>query len=80
MYANKSNPKNGAHQVTPQQRKQQFIDRGQPVKEWAKAHGFDSDMAAVYRVLNGQSPARRGKHHAIAVALGLKPSPSQAVQ
>lgn len=59
--------------LTPQQRKKMFIDRGEPVMDWARAHGFDGDMAAVYRVLNGQSPANRGKHHAIAVALGIKP-------
>lgn len=63
--------------MTPSQRKQQFVDRGESVMDWARQHGFDRDMAAVYRVLNGQSPARRGKHHQIAVKLGLKPSHSK---
>jgi gp16 family phage-associated protein len=65
--------------MTPQQRKQQFINHGETVTEWAKKNGFDpkKDLAAVYRVLNGQSPARRGKHHEIAVKLGLKPDPEK---
>lgn len=57
-----------------QQRKKQFIDEGHAVKQWARMHGFADDMPAVYRVLNGQSPALRGKAHQIAVALGIKPS------
>jgi gp16 family phage-associated protein len=61
--------------MTPQQRKQKFIDRGESVEAWAKQHGFE--RTAVYRVLNGQSPARRGNTHAIAVKLGLKPDPSK---
>lgn len=61
--------------MTPQQRKQQFIDRGESVTDWAKKHQFD--RCAVYRVLNGQTPARRGTYHQIAVKLGLKPSPSK---
>lgn len=65
--------------MTPQQRKQQFIARGESVSAWAELNGFDikKDLAAVYRVLNGQSPARRGKHHEIAVKLGIKPNPEK---
>jgi gp16 family phage-associated protein len=65
--------------MTPQQRKQQFINRGESVRAWAEDNGFDpkKDLAAVYRVLNGQSPARRGKHHEIAVKLGIKPNPEK---
>jgi len=65
--------------MTPQQRKQQFINRGESVSDWAVKNGFDKekDLAAVYRVLNGQSPARRGKHHEIAVKLGIKPNPEK---
>jgi gp16 family phage-associated protein len=64
--------------MTPQQRKQQFINRGESVREWAVSNGLkDKDLTAVYRVLNGQSPARRGKHHLIAVKLGLKPDPEK---
>lgn len=64
--------------MTPQQRKQQFINRGESVRDWAVGNGLtDKDLTAVYRVLNGQSPARRGKHHEIAVKLGLKPDPSK---
>lgn len=60
--------------VTPSQRKKQFIDTGEPVRAWARTHGFEQDMPVVYRVLNGQSPAMRGKSHQIAVALGIKPN------
>lgn len=65
--------------MTPQQRKQQFINSGESVVEWAEKNGFKEkkDLTAVYRVLNGQSPARRGKHHEIAVKLGLKPNPEK---
>ena len=64
--------------MTPQQRKQQFINKGQSVREWAASNGLkDKDLTAVYRVLNGQSPARRGKHHEIAVKLGIKPDPEK---
>ena len=63
--------------MTPQQRKQKFVDRGESVKGWAEANGFGEELTAVYRVLNAQSPARRGKHHEIAVKLGLKPDPSK---
>ena len=65
--------------MTPQQRKQQFINRGESVSAWAIQNGLEvpKDLAAVYRVLNGQSPARRGKHHEIAVKLGIKPNPEK---
>lgn len=63
--------------MTPAQRKKQFIDRGESVMDWARNHGFANDIVSVYRVLNGQSPARRGKHHQIAVKLGIKPNPSK---
>lgn len=65
--------------VTPSQRKKQFINAGEPVREWARNHGFESDMPLVYRVLNGQSPALRGKAHRVAVALGIKPNVNQPV-
>ena len=60
--------------MTPEQRKQQFINQGASVTEWAMKHGFA--RCSVYRVLNGQNPARRGKYHQIAVELGIKPDPS----
>lgn len=62
--------------MTPQQRKQQFINSGETVTDWCEKHKFEK--TAVYRVLNGQSPARRGKSHLIAVKLGIKPDPSKA--
>lgn len=62
--------------MTPQQRKQQFIARGESIGAWADQHGFR--RPDVYRVLNGQSPALRGTQHRIAVALGIKPVPAPA--
>lgn len=44
--------------------------KGQTVKEWAKTNGYRFNE--VYRVLNGQSKARYGQGHEIAVKLGLK--------
>jgi len=63
--------------MTPSQRKQLFNNNGESVRAWAKAHGFETDMPLVYRVLNGQSPALRGKAHRVGVALGLKPNVNQ---
>lgn len=62
-------------QVTPQQVKTNFRERGETVASWADAHGFPRDV--VYRVLNGRTPAWRGQPHQVAVALGLKPAPSK---
>lgn len=58
--------------MTPEQVKANFIARGESIGQWADKHGFPRPM--VYRVLNGQSPAMRGKSHQIAVALGIKPN------
>lgn len=69
-----------ANLLTTQERRQQFADSGESVKDWAKSNGFGDDLTSVYRVLNDQSPARRGKHHEIAVKLGLKPAPACAKQ
>lgn len=48
---------------------------GTSVAEWARARGFAP--ALVYRVLRGETKARRGQTHEIAVALGLKRPPTQ---
>ena len=61
--------------MTPQQVKAQFHAQGIPVSQWADAHGYR--RSDVYRVLNGRTPAWRGQPHQVAVALGLKPSPSK---
>ena len=62
--------------MTPQQVKERFRQRGESVGQWADQHGFPRDV--VYRVLNGRSPAYRGTCHQVAVALGLKPAPSNS--
>lgn len=61
--------------MTPQQRKAQFIARGESIAAWADKHKFR--RPDVYRVLNGQSPALRGTQHLIAVKLGIKPDPEK---
>lgn len=48
---------------------------GISVAEWARSRGFAP--ALVYRVLHGETKARRGQTHEIAVALGLKRPPTQ---
>lgn len=64
--------------MTPLEVKQAFRARGQSVAEWADKHGFE--RAVVYKVLNGRTPCWRGKPHAIAVALGIKPEPTKHQQ
>lgn len=61
------------HSKTPQEVKQEFINQGIPVSEWAENNGFIPQE--VYKVLNGQSKGNFGRAHQIAVALGLKPAP-----
>ncbi len=60
------------HQKTPDQVKQEFIEKGIPVSTWAETRGFTPQE--VYKVLNGQSKGNYGRAHQIAVALGLKNS------
>lgn len=55
---------------TPDQVKQEFLNNGIPVSDWAAANGFVPQE--VYKVLNGQSKGNFGRAHKIAVALGLK--------
>jgi len=52
--------------------RQSFVDRGISISDWAEARGFRRE--SVYAVLSGRVTGRRGTSHAIAVALGLKPS------
>lgn len=54
--------------------KARFAAQGTPVSKWADDNGYPRD--AVYRVLNGFTPCKRGRMHDIAVALGIKPDPS----
>lgn len=58
--------------MTPEQVKTRFRTRGQTFSDWAKKNGYSP--RDVYLVLNGQSKARWGKGHEIAVKLGLKPA------
>ena len=58
---------------TPDHIKQLFDLNGQSIARWSRDHGFPP--ALVYRVLRGDTTAKRGKTHEIAVALGIKRAP-----
>ncbi|WP_370307310.1 DNA-binding protein [Sinimarinibacterium flocculans] len=53
------------------QAKADLIQRGISIRDWAAARGFAA--RDVYAVLSGRVKGHRGKGHAIAVALGIKP-------
>lgn len=61
--------------MTPSQVKAKFTAEGKTVAQWAADNGFPRD--AVYRVLNGFTPCKRGQMHQIAVKLGIKPNPEK---
>lgn len=54
--------------------KKRFEAEGKTVSGWADERGYPRD--AVYRVLNGFTPCKRGRSHDIAVALGIKANPA----
>ncbi|HHU1705518.1 DNA-binding protein [Escherichia coli] len=56
--------------MTAAQVKALFRQRGITFTRWAEENGYNRNE--VYRVLNGQTKARYGKSHEIAVKLGLK--------
>lgn len=56
--------------LTPEQVKAQFAREGKTFSDWAEERGYNK--FDVYKVINGQTKARRGKAHDIAVDLGLK--------
>lgn len=60
--------------MTPEQVKNHLWLQGKTVTDWAKEHGYNRNQ--VYQVLNGQTKARYGQAHEIAVKLGLKPKPN----
>ena len=62
--------------MTPEQVKAKFLREGITFTDWATQNGFTRH--AVNLVLNGQCKAKYGKGHAIAVKLGIKPSPAHA--
>lgn len=55
--------------------KQGFINRGETIKSWCDARGYDPTY--VSRILNGTIKANRGKAHQIAVELGMKPKSAE---
>ncbi len=56
--------------ITPEKLKAKFRREGKTFKDFADQHGYP--YGEVVRVVNGINKARRGRGHAIAVALGLK--------
>ena len=50
--------------------KREFARRGVSISQWARAHGYSSQL--VYQVLAGRKRCIRGQCHEIAVRLGLK--------
>ena len=62
--------------MTPEQIKNRIRQRGITFTQWAEENGYSRNE--VYRVLNGQTKARYGKAHEIAVKLGLKPAANAA--
>lgn len=61
---------------TPEQVKADFLASGITISDWARKNHYTPREVSL--VLNGQIKGRYGKGHAIAVALGIKPSTEQA--
>jgi len=59
---------------TPDELRHLFEINGQSIAAWARVRGFSP--ALVYRVLRGETSAKRGKTHEIAIALGIKRPPA----
>lgn len=55
--------------------KRGFAARGETISGWAERNGFRREE--VYAMLAGRTSGRRGRAHALAVALGLKANPNQ---
>ena len=53
-----------------------FEINGESIALWSRRHGFSP--ALVYRVLRGETTAKRGQTHEIAIALGIKRLPTEA--
>lgn len=58
---------------TPEELKALFAKSGMTFTQWAKENGYTPNK--VYRVINGQSKAKYGTDHEIAVKLCLKNAP-----
>lgn len=55
-----------------------FEVNGESIAHWSRSRGFKP--ALVYRVLRGDTSAKRGQTHQIAIALGLKRPPTELEQ
>lgn len=54
-----------------EEKRLEFALHGVSIRQWAQTHGYPVQL--VYQVLAGRKRCMRGKSHAIAVRLGLKP-------
>jgi len=59
--------------LTADEVKKTFEANGVSLASWARTKGFTAQE--VYKVLNGQTKAKYGRAHDIAVALGMKAKP-----
>ena len=50
--------------------KEDFVRRGQTIKQWAEHHNFH--LSTVSAVINGHVKGNYGLSHKVAVALGIK--------
>lgn len=55
---------------TPEQVREDFANKGISIAEWARQHGYSSNL--VFEVLSGRKKCIRGQSHQIAVRLGIK--------
>ena len=59
--------------LTPEQAREQLLQRGESVADFARRHKLK--QRSVYGVLYGNNKGRRGESHKAAVALGIKAKP-----
>lgn len=63
-----------ARPLSPAEARKKLQEQGISLAEWASEHGFPRHL--VYAVASGQRKCLRGESHRVAVALGIKPTPS----
>lgn len=74
----KSNTPQSAQIRTPLQARNWFRAHGVAISDWCKAQNLDYQV--VKDVLYGRSKGMRGKAHAAAIALRIKPDPESIGQ
>lgn len=74
---NRPNDDRSARLLTREAFRQRLEERGQTVTDWASNHGFSREQ--VYAFLAGRTKGKRGISHRLAIALGVKASPVDAL-